>query len=142
VGEEIMTNHFPRVLLRDGNQGSNYFLGPAVALNMWNPVLAATLRWNAQACQGLGVIVGKWQDFVERRLKEDCLLMERLAEHRRADEKFHVFADFWHRAADDYGQEITDMTKLMARLTNKMVATSQTETEEAGESMSSLLKAA
>lgn len=137
-----MASRFPRVFLRDADQAPNVFLGPALALNMWNPFLAGALRWNAQAHEGFGTVFSEWQDFVGRRLKEDCILLERLTESRTPDEILHAYADFWQKAAEDYGKETTTMTKLMAGVTSKMVVAAQTATEDAGKTVSSSLKAA
>jgi hypothetical protein len=126
-----VADRFPRILLGNPDQGSNVFLGPALALNMWNPFLASALTWSAQANQGFGTIVSEWQSFVGRRLKEDCLLLERLNASRTADQILQAYADFWQKAAEDYGKETTTITKLMAGLGSRMVVAAHHAADEA-----------
>ena len=132
----------PRENLGNSDQSPNMFVGPALALGVWNPFLAGALRWNAQAHEGFGTIMSEWQDFVGRRLEEDFALMQRLARSRASDQILAAYADFWQKAAEDYGKEITSLTKLMTGVTSKMVTAAQSATDEAGPLESPLRKAA
>ena len=98
---------------RIAEQTQNMFLAPALALSAWNPFLAAALKGNAQAHEGFGTIASEWQGFVARRLQEDMALMQRLTRCFSPDQILAAYSDFWHKAAEDYGKEITTMTKLM-----------------------------
>jgi len=86
---------------------------------MWNPLLASALGGNAQAQEGFGTIASEWQDFVQRRLKEDLALMQRLAHGGTPDQILAAYSDFWQKAAEDYGKEFTTMSRLMAAVTVK-----------------------
>ena len=108
------------------------FFAPVLALGMWNPLLAGSPRGNARSHEGFGTIAIEWQDFVGRRLKEDFLLMRCLTHTRTPDQIFAVYADFWQKAAKDYGLEITTMSKLMIGVTTKMPTAAQSPTVEAG----------
>jgi hypothetical protein len=118
------------------------FLAPAFALGMWNPFLAGALRGSAQASEEFGTLASEWQEFVGRRLKEDFGLMQRLAHSRpldpqgrpldQLDQVLATYTEFWNKAAEDYGKEVTAMTKLMAAATAKMVVATQSAVEEAG----------
>jgi Phasin protein len=123
-----MSNRFGSV--RTDNS-PNMFLVPALALSMWNPFLAGALRGNAQANEGIGTIASEWQDFVARRLKEDLLLMQRLTRSGTPDQVLAAYTDFWRKAAEDYGHEITTMSKLMTGVTTKMVTATQSAVDEA-----------
>jgi hypothetical protein len=126
-----MSNRSARGFAANGGQGPNAFLAPALALGMWNPFLAAALKGNAQAQEGLTTIASEWQDFVGRRLNEDFALVQRLSHSCTPDQILSAYTDFWAKAADDYGREVTTMTKLIAGVTSKMVVAAQSATDEA-----------
>jgi hypothetical protein len=48
------------------------------------------------------------------------------------DQMLAAYTEFWDKAAEDHGKEITTMTKLMAAATAKMVVATQSAVEEAG----------
>jgi hypothetical protein len=104
---------------------------PPVALIMWNPFLATALRVNARAREAFGTLGTEWQDFAGRQLKENLALMERLTQSRTHDQFIASFTDFWRKAMEDYGREVTTMTKLMTGAMNKMLSAAQSATDEA-----------
>jgi hypothetical protein len=114
-----MPNRIPRQSGSNGDQSHNVFLAPVLAFSMWNPLLASALGGNAQAQEGFGTIASEWQDFVQRRLKEDLALMQRLAHGGTPDQILAAYSDFWQKAAEDYGKEFTTMSRLMAAVTVK-----------------------
>ena len=116
---------------RANAESPNMFLAPVLALSMWNPFLAGALKGNAQAHEGFGMIASEWQDFVGRRLKEDMALMQRLTQSRTPDQILAAYTDFWQKAAEDYGHEITTLSKLMTGVTTKMVVAAQSDTDDA-----------
>jgi hypothetical protein len=126
-----MLDRFPRILLGKPDQGSNIFLGPALALSMWNPFLAGAVSWSGQANEGFGTIFCEWQNFVGRRLKEDRLFLERLSASRTPEQIMQAYTDFWQKAAEDYGKETTTLTKLMAGLGSRLAVAAQHATDEA-----------
>ena len=125
-----MSNRSPRGFAANGGQGPNTFLAPALALGMWNPFWVAALKGNARAQEGFGTIASEWQDFVARRLNEDFALVQRLSHSRTPDQMLNAYTDFWQKAAEDYGREVTTMTKLFAGVTSKTVVAAQTATDE------------
>ena len=88
-------------------QTQNMFLAPALGLSAWNPFLAAAQKGNAQAHEGFGTIASEWQGFVAHRLQGDMTLMQRLTRCCSPDQILAAYTDFWHKAAEDYGKEIT-----------------------------------
>jgi hypothetical protein len=122
-----MSNRFPRGIAANGGQGPNAFLAPALALGMWNPFWVAALKGNARAQEGFGTIASEWQDFVARRLNEDFALVQRLSHSRTPDQMLNAYTQ---KAAEDYGREVTTMTKLFAGVTSKTVVAAQTATDE------------
>src|SRR5262245_29583244 len=109
--------------------GTNMFLPPALAASIWNPFLAAALKGSAQAQEGFGTIASEWQDFVSHRLQQDIALAQRLTQSRTPDEIMAAYSDFWKRAGEDYGKELTTMTKLMTGVTSKMVVEARLATD-------------
>jgi phasin protein len=107
----------------DAGQSANPFLA------MWNPFMAGARDGNPQALGEFGTIAAEWQDFVSRRLKEDVALVERLARSATPDATLDAYADFWRKAGEDYGKEITTMTKLMTDMTTRMVVAAQPGSE-------------
>jgi hypothetical protein len=99
---------------------------------MWNPFLAA----DVEALGGFGTIAREWQDFVGRRLKEDVALMQRLARCSTPDEVLSTYADFWRKAGEDYGKEVTTLTGLMTDTAGKLAVAAQSATDKASARLS------
>jgi hypothetical protein len=117
-------------------QGANIFMAPGAALSMWNQILAGARDGDSEPFGELGRIAGEWQDFVGRRLREDVALLQRLSRSGTPDEIMAAYADFWRKAGEDYGKEITTMTALMTDMTSRMVVAAQSATEEANKRLS------
>ena len=126
----------------DAEQIPNMFLGPALALSMWNPLLAAALKGTAQAQEGFATIASEWQDFVGRQAKADLALMQRLAHSSTPDQIWAAYADFWQKEVEDYGNEITTVSKLMAGVTTRVFTAAQSAADAAAASMSAAREAA
>src|SRR5262245_15678894 len=101
-----MPNRFQRSSA-EADQSANMLMAPGVALTLWNPFLAGALAGNTQAFGEFGTIANEWQDFVSRRLKEDVAFLQRLGRSAKPDEILEAYADFWLKAGEDYGGEIT-----------------------------------
>jgi ABC-type Fe3+ transport system substrate-binding protein len=95
---------------------------------MWNPFLSG----HAEALGGLSTIAHEWQDFLGRRLKEDVALMQRLSRSTTPVQILSAYTDFWRKAGEDYGEQVTTMTDLMTDVTNKLAVAAQSATDEAG----------
>ncbi|HEU0063135.1 MAG TPA: phasin family protein [Hyphomicrobiaceae bacterium] len=90
-----------------------------LALGACNPFWAAALTGNPQAHEGIGAIASEWQGFVTHRLQQDMALMQRLTRSLSPDHILAAYTDFWHQAAEDYGKEITTMTRLATGVMSK-----------------------
>jgi hypothetical protein len=129
----------PDRLQRAGAQAAqsvSTFMAPGAALSMWNPFLAGAFDGNTQALEEINRITGEWRDFVSHRLKEDVALLQRLTRSNTPDEIVAAYADFWSKAGEDYGKEVTTMTKLMVDVTSKMMVAAQSATEDANKRLS------
>jgi hypothetical protein len=118
------------------DKGLNLFMAPGIPLTMWNPFMSAAADANTEVLGEFRTIAHEWQDFVARRLKEDSAFLERLTRSRTPDQILSAYADFWRKAGEDYGNEITTMTKLMTDMTSKMAVAAQSATEEANTKLS------
>ncbi len=116
---------------RTNTESPSMFLAPVLALDMWNPFLAEALKGTAQAHEGFGAIASEWQEFLARRINEDMALMQRLTQSRTPDQILAAYTDFWQKAGEDYGNEITTLSKLMAGATTKMVVAAQSDIDDA-----------
>jgi hypothetical protein len=121
-----VSHQFKRRSAGDGGHTPSAPLAPALALMMWNPFLSG----NAEALGALGTVTHEWQEFLGRRLKEDVALVQRLARCSTPDQVLSAYGDFWRKAGEDYGKEITTLTGLMTDMAGKMAAAAQSATDE------------
>jgi hypothetical protein len=110
-----------------GDAAPNISWAPGLALTMWNPFLGL----NADALGEFNTVAREWEDFVGRRLKEDAALVQRLTRSSTPDQVLSAYADFWRKAGEDYGKEITTLTELMTDITTKMTVAAKSATDEA-----------
>jgi hypothetical protein len=68
---------------------------------------------------------------VGRRLKEDVALVQRLARCSTPGQALSAYGDFWRKAGEDYGKEITTLTGLMTDMADKLAEAAQSATDEA-----------
>jgi Phasin protein len=111
-------------------QNQHVFFGPAAALSMWTPFLAHMLKGNANAQEGFGTIATEWRGFVSHRLQEDLTLTQRLSHCRTAEQILAAYTEFWRKAVEDYGKEVTSMTKLVTGVTRNMALAAPSLAEE------------
>jgi hypothetical protein len=103
----------------------------ALGSELWGPALAGTLRWNGQMYEGMAVVGCEWLDFVNRRMKEDLRLPQRVCACRSPEELRDTYAGFWRQAADDYQKEFALLTRLSGGLVSTSLTAAQTGVEEA-----------
>jgi|SRR5689334_10657897 phasin protein len=121
--------------------GQALFTSPTVALGLWNPFMAVVLKGNAEAHEGFVTILTEWHRFVAQRLSEDAALLHRLAQCRTVNQVLSAQTDFWHKASEDYGREISTIAKLMTSTTGKMATTTQTAVESGRDALTTKLAA-
>ena len=127
-----MSNRAAEAGNSDAERNLLVFLASANALSTWNPLLGIMLKGNADSQKGLGTVATKWPGFVSHRLQEDIMLTRRLAHCRTPEQILFAYADFWHKAAEDYGNQLATMTKLMTGVARNMVAATCRVVEESG----------
>jgi len=104
---------------------------PATGYEPWGPALAGAVKWNGKMYEGLALLGSEWLDFVNRRLKENVSLPQRLYATRSPEEVHQAYIAFWQRAADDYQKELTVMTRLAGGLLNDSLAAAQSSVGQA-----------
>ena len=67
----------------------------------------------AEVSESVRAFVGEYHAFVTRRIQDNFGLMQRLSECRTTSEAMTAYADYWNKAADDCGKEVTILTKLV-----------------------------
>jgi hypothetical protein len=58
-------------------------------------------------------VVGEYQDFILRRMRLNVDLMQRLRHCKSPDQILAEFRDYWIVAAEDFGKEVTTLTKMV-----------------------------
>jgi hypothetical protein len=104
---------------------------PAAGYELWSPALAGAVRCNGKMYEGLALLGSEWLDFVNRRLKQDLGLSQRLYACRSAEDVCQEYAAFWQQAVDDYQKELAIMTKLASGFLNNSLTAAQNRVEEA-----------
>jgi hypothetical protein len=107
---------------REGN--ANPFMPPALALNLFWPIVPGIQQLNAKAIDGFGKIATEWLNFVHRRLSEDVRLVGDLAASRSPAESWSLHADFLQQAIRDYWSEYATMGKLSSEIMSSVNAAS------------------
>ena len=106
-------------------------MSPALALNLFRPILPGAAPYNAKAIDGLGKVATEWLDFVHRRLGEDVRLAGQLAASRSPAEGWGLYADFLQQGVQDYWNEYAAMTQLTSEIVSVGVDAAQGGAQEA-----------
>jgi hypothetical protein len=84
----------------------------AEAIGLWNPMTSQLQAWNGACGKAAVAINREWGEFLRRRMREDAALPQNLATCQGLDEAWHVCAEFWQKAVQDYQQEFTELARL------------------------------
>jgi hypothetical protein len=115
---------------------------PALGAELWGAALAGSVRWNGKMYEGLAMLGSEWLDFVNRRLKEDVKLPQRVCACRSPEEVRDTYASFWRQAVDDYQKEFALLSRLGSGLITTSLTAAQTRVEEAARELRQPLAAA
>lgn len=125
-----------------GKANAGSFTTPT-AYELWAPAVAGALKWNGTIYEGWAMLGSEWLDFVNRRLKADLSLPQRVCACRSPDEIRDVCTAFWQQAADDYQKEFAAMAKLGSGFVNHTLTATQARIDEvAREAQQSFAQAA
>lgn len=103
---------------------------PANGYALWGPALAGAVKWNGWMYEGFATLGSEWLDFVNRRLKQDLGLPQRLCACRSPEEARQAWLAFWQQAVEDYQKEATVMAKLAGGFLNDTLTAAQSRAEE------------
>jgi hypothetical protein len=115
---------------------------PALGFELWGPAMAGAAKWNGKMYEGFATLSSEWLDFVNRRLKEDLNLPQRVCACRSPDEMRDTCVAFWRQAIDDYQKEFNVMAKLGSGVVGKSLAAAQNGIDEAAREVRQQLQAA
>lgn len=82
------------------------------ALTAMQPQLAAMADFNGKLCESLAQLSTEWMGFLNRRLKEDCAVPQRVAACTCPQELQQVYVDYWSKAFAEYQEELGRLAKL------------------------------
>jgi hypothetical protein len=108
---------------------------PALGAEIWGATLAGAAKWNGKMCEGMAMLGSEWLNFVNRRLKEDLGLPQRVCACRSATELRDTYAGFWRQAADDYQKELALLSRLGSGVLSASLAAAHTRVEEAAQEL-------
>ena len=106
-------------------------LAPTMGFELWGPALAGAAKWNGKMYEGFALMGSEWLDFVNRRLKEDLNLPQRMCACRTPEEARDTYAAFWRQAVDDYQKEFVVMARLGSGFMSNSLAAAHSRAEEA-----------
>jgi hypothetical protein len=115
---------------------------PAMGAEVWGATLAGAAKWNGKMCEGMAMLGSEWLDFVNRRLKEDLGLPQRVCACRSPVEVRDTYASFWRQTVDDYQKEFALLSRLGSGLLSASLAAAQSRVEEAARELRQPLAAA
>ena len=76
-------------------------------LEMSNPATEVVKTFNSKLVENVGAYQKEWFGFFSQRWQENMTLPLRLATCKSMPEVQQVYADFWKRAAEQYGTEFS-----------------------------------
>jgi hypothetical protein len=103
----------------------------ALGSELWGAALAGSVKWNGKMYEGYAMLGTEWLDFINRRLKEDLKLPQRVCACRSPEELRDTYASFWRQAVDDYQKELALLSRLGSGFLSNSLAATQTRVEEA-----------
>jgi hypothetical protein len=103
----------------------------ALSSEFWGSALAGTVTWNGKMYEGMATLGCEWLDFVNRRMKEDLRLPQRVCACQSPEELRDTYASFWRQAADDYQKELARLSQLSSGVLSTSLTATQTRVEEA-----------
>jgi hypothetical protein len=115
---------------------------PALGPELWGPAMAGAMKWNGKMYEGAAMLGSEWLDFVNRRLKEDLRLPQRVCACGSVEEVRDIYASFWRQAIDDYQKEFILLARLGTGFVSNSLAAAQNRVQEAAREMQQSISAA
>ena len=105
---------------------------PGWSANMWQPMLNAMVAWNCKFGPTVAAFNAEWLDFVNRRIKEDFALSQRIGACKSPDQAWRTYSEFLLKATDDYQNEFAELVRLASWASAEGAAVMQAGTKGAG----------
>src|SRR5262245_1767088 len=104
---------------------------PALGTELWGATMVGAAKWNGKMYEGLAMLGSEWLDFVNRRLKEDLRLPQRVCACRTPEQVRDTYAIFWRQAVDDYQKEFALLSRLGSGFLSNSLTAAHIRVEEA-----------
>jgi hypothetical protein len=97
-----------------GDEATNWMtpFGVEAIMEMQRPALAAMAESNTKLYESIAAANREWASFINRRLKEDLVVPQQLAECKSMPDVYRVYAQFFQKACSHYQSGLEQMTKL------------------------------
>jgi hypothetical protein len=115
----------------DNSRANGAMAMQAPGAELWGATLAGAVRWNGKMYEGMAMLGSEWLDFVNRRLKEELRLPQRVCACRSPEEVRDIYGNFWRQAIDDYQKEFALLSRLGSGLLSSSLTAAHTRLEEA-----------
>jgi hypothetical protein len=83
---------------------------------LWQPAMHAIGAWNETFGPAVAKCQGEYLDFLQRRIKADCVFAQELSRCKSPNEVFDTYSGFWAKVADDYQKQIQKSAELASSL--------------------------
>jgi hypothetical protein len=100
---------------------------------MQRPAMQAMADLNGKLYEGIVAVNREWASFLNRRLREDMAIPERLAACTTFQDMMRVYTSYFQDACSHYQTEFAELAKLNQSLAQHAMATLQSHMERAGQ---------
>ncbi len=87
--------------------------------------LAAMADFNGKVCESVAQFSAEWAGFLNRRLKEDWAVPQRVAACTSPQELQQVYVDYWSKAFAQYQEELGRLARLGETVTHQTASALQ-----------------
>ena len=89
-------------------------------LGAWNTMFLTAQTWSRQVAATGAACHREWATFIERRLKQDLALTDRLMNSKGLDDLSRHYSDFFRTALEDYQRQFATLSRLGAEAARPM----------------------
>ena len=85
----------------------------------WQNAMQAVGAWNEKVGSAVAKCQGEYLEFVQRRIKADCSLAQKLATCKSPGDVLSTYSGYWETAAKDYRNQIetsAEMAQALAKV--------------------------
>ena len=104
---------------------ANLMLPFVNAQSAMQPPVSAMANFNGMLCESLAHFSTEWAGFLNRRLKEDWAVPQRIAACTSPQELQQVYVDYWSKAFTQYQEELGRLARLGETVTHQTASALQ-----------------